>query len=372
MEKTMPKKTSLYQKHTEAQANIIDFHGWLLPVNYPAGILNEAKQTRTTAGIFDLSHMGEIEIKGQDSLAFLQKIVTNDVSCMEKGEVQYNMACNPEGGIIDDFMTYRKEDSFLCVVNASNIKNVYHWFDKNRGNLSLEIEDKSDDFSLIALQGPLSEKILKEAGFKTVQDLVYMHFIEGKADGISCLLSRTGYTGDDGFEIYVENKHACELWDLFLERGKKHDLHLCGLGARDILRLEMGYPLYGNDITSETNPIEASLGWAVKPEAKDFIGKEKILEVLKEGIKRKRTGFIMKDRGFPRTGYEIYSGESQLTGNVTSGAFSPNLEKFIGACYVKKEHSVPRTKIFVKIRDKLYEAEVVNFPFLKPRTKKEA
>jgi len=272
-QKVMFKQTPLYLKHIEANANIVNFHGWLLPVHYSGGILTETKQTRISAGIFDISHMGEIEVKGSDAIPFLQKLVTNDISSTEKGDIQYNMACTPEGGIIDDFMIYNKgENSFLCVVNASNIENIYNWFIGHKENLSVEIFNQSDNTSLIAIQGPASEKILQSAGFN-VNGLFYMHFVETTLQEIPVIVSRSGYTGEDGFEIYSENSDACRLWEILLSAGKKYHLQLCGLGARDILRLEMGYPLYGNDIDINTTPVEASLEWAVKVERKDFIGK---------------------------------------------------------------------------------------------------
>jgi len=369
---TMPKQTALYQKHLDAGAKMVDFHGWLLPLQYPAGIIAETKQARLTAGMFDLSHMGEIEISGPDASAFLQKVATNDISAIEKGALQYNMACIEDGGIIDDFMVYNKGTAYLCVVNASNIENVYNWSLEQQQGFQVHIEDQSDKISLISIQGPASEQIVTDAGLTDGASLFYMHFIQTELQNIPCIVSRSGYTGEDGFEFYLDNKHAPVLWDIFLQAGEKYDMCLCGLGSRDILRLEMGYPLYGNDTNIQTNPIEASLRWAVKPKAKDFIGKGAIVDALTNGAKSKRAGFVMKEKGFARNGYQIFSEGKEPIGVVTSGAFSPNTGTFIGQCYLKSAYADVHTQIYVKIRDGLHKAEVVRFPFVKSRVKKEA
>jgi len=362
-----PRKTPLYEKHVENNAHIVDFSGWALPIEYTS-ILKETKATRTTCGLFDASHMGEIIIKGPQALKFLQALTPNDISKTKPGQLQYNVFLNDNAGIIDDLMVYNLGNGFLCVVNASNINKVYthlcraHRDGKYAGPDSVNILDESPEISLLSLQGPESAKIIAEIFGETINSIEYMHFVQLDFKNKNIILSRSGYTGEDGFELYCPNAAAISLWDSILEKGKEHGLCLCGLGSRDVLRIEAGYPLYGHEINDNTNPLEASLNWVVKFR-KDFAAKDKLKNAE---IKRLRTGFIMNDRAIARQGYSVYS-SNKIVGEVTSGTFSPNLDKFIGMAYVEKELSKSGTAIEIKIRDKFYKAQITDFSFIKRR-----
>jgi aminomethyltransferase len=288
------KKTPLYQKHIDNHARIVDFGGWSMPIEYES-ILKEAKATRTSCGLFDASHMGEIKIKGKGALSFLQKLTPNDISLTTKGQLQYNVFLNNNGGIIDDLMVYNLGGDYLCIVNASNTDKVYKWLKEKEDN-TVQIVDESQDTSLLSLQGPSASGVMAEVFGKSIPDIKYMHFIEkefsaedgqgGSASGgrgKSIIISRSGYTGEDGFEIYSANSDIVFIWDKILESGRKANLALCGLGARDILRIEAGYPLYGHEINDETNPLEASLDWVVKFN-KEFIAKERLLAVKEKAL----------------------------------------------------------------------------------------
>lgn len=365
-----PRKTPLYEKHIENNAHIVDFSGWALPIEYTS-ILKETKATRLTCGLFDASHMGEIIIKGAQALDFLQALTPNDISKTKSGQLQYNVFLNEKAGIIDDLMVYNLGDSFLCVVNASNINKVYthlckaHLDGKYAKPENVEIIDESPEISLLSLQGPNSVKIISEIFGKDVNNIKYMHFVQLNFKNKNIILSRSGYTGEDGFELYCPNSIAGSLWDSILEKGKEHGLCLCGLGARDVLRIEAGYPLYGHEINDDTNPLAASLDWVVKFK-KDFIAKDKLKNFE---IKRLRVGFVMQTRAIARQGYGVYS-NTKIAGEVTSGTFSPNLDKFIGMAYLDKESSKIGTPVEIKIRDKFYKAQISDFNFIKPRTKR--
>ena len=364
-----PKKTPLYQKHVENKAHIVDFSGWALPIEYTS-ILKETKAVRLSCGLFDASHMGEIIIKGQAAQDFLQALTPNDISLTQAGQLQYNVFLNEGAGIIDDLMVYNLGNSFLCVVNASNINKVYTWLCRARLEAkyvkadNVEIIDESPEISLLSLQGPESAKVISEIFGKDINNLKYMHFAQLNFENKNIILSRSGYTGEDGFELYCPNCVAPALWDVILEKGKSHGLCLCGLGARDVLRIEAGYPLYGHEINDTINPLEASLNWVVKLK-KDFIAKDKLKNAE---ITRLRVGFVMSDRAIARQGYGVYSND-KVVGQVTSGTFSPNLDKFIGMAYLEKEFSKTGTPIDIKIRDKFYKAQVTNFNFIKRRQK---
>ncbi|MFA7677281.1 MAG: glycine cleavage system aminomethyltransferase GcvT [Candidatus Omnitrophota bacterium] len=361
-----PKKTSLYQKHIQEKGKIIDFSGWLLPVEYKS-MLFEAKAVRTSCGIFDASHMGELLVKGPGAVDFLQRFTSNDISSLVPGQMQYNLFLNEDAGVIDDLMIYRKEKDLLCVVNASNKDKVLAWLTENN-SIGIEIEDASSKMSLIALQGLTACNIVREVFGRDFEDLGYMSFLEKKAEGRDVLVSRSGYTGEDGFEIYTSWDDAGFWWDKLVSAGKRYGLTFCGLGARDILRIEAGYPLYGHEIDEETNPYEASLGWAVKLK-KEFIARDRLFKIKEQGLKRKRVGFIMQSRALVRQGYPVYSGEEKI-GEVTSGTYSPNLEKFIGMAYIEKDYAQIGAKISVEVRGKRYEAEITNFSFVNQKTKK--
>ncbi|MEI8348812.1 MAG: glycine cleavage system aminomethyltransferase GcvT [Candidatus Omnitrophota bacterium] len=364
------KTTPLYQKHIDSKARIVDFTGWALPVEY-ASVLKETRAVRTSCGLFDVSHMGEIRIKGKGALAFLQYLTSNDISRTTPGQLQYNLFLNENAGIIDDLMVYNCADSFLCVVNASNCAKVYQWLVKNKSN-DVQIVDESETTALLSLQGPFASCIIEKVFAKSAANIGYMHFIEYSFLGKKIIISRSGYTGEDGFEIYCNNQDAVSLWDSMVAEGRQYGLMLCGLGARDILRIEAGYPLYGHEINEDTNPLEASLEWAVKLK-KEFISKEKLCRMaeagLRAGLRRKRIGFVLLDRALPRQGYPIYRNSTAI-GEVTSGAYSPNLNVFIGMGYVEKDYSSLGTPIAIKIRDTVYNAKVSSFTFIKSHTKK--
>ncbi|MDD4183631.1 MAG: glycine cleavage system aminomethyltransferase GcvT [Candidatus Omnitrophica bacterium] len=365
-----PKKTPLYQKHLENKAHIVDFSGWALPIEYTS-ILKETRAVRLSCGLSDASHMGEIIVKGSQPLDFLQALTPNDISKTKPGQLRYNVFLNEKAGIIDDLMVYNLGDSFLCVVNASNINKVYTHLCKAKleGKYvkpdNVEIVDESPEISLLSLQGPESAKVISEIFGKDINNLKYMHFAQLNFENKNIILSRSGYTGEDGFELYCPNSIAGSLWDIVLEKGKGHGLCLCGLGARDVLRIEAGYPLYGHEINDDTNPLEASLDWVVKFK-KDFIAKDKLKNAE---IASLRVGFIMQTRAIARQGYSVYS-KDKIIGKVTSGTFSPNLDKFIGMAYVEKEFSKTGTSIEIKIREKFYKAQISDFNFIKPRTKR--
>ncbi|MDD5194464.1 MAG: glycine cleavage system aminomethyltransferase GcvT [Candidatus Omnitrophica bacterium] len=356
------KKTPLYQKHIESKAKIVDFGGWALPIEYES-ILKETREARKSCGLFDASHMGEIRIEGKGALAFLQQLTCNDISITKKGQLQYNLLLNDSAGVIDDLMIYNVGDSFLCVVNASNIDKDYTWL-KAHQTAEVKITDESPQTALLSLQGPTAVNVLgKIAKSAFVSGLKYMHSIEEEIAGKKMLISRSGYTGSDGFEIYCANSDAVVLWDEITKAGKEYGLALCGLGARDILRIEAGYPLYGHELSDSISPLEASLNWVVKFE-KDFIGKDILLKAKAKGIAKKRVGFIMEERAVARQGYAIYAGDKNI-GEVTSGTFSPNLDKFLGMAYVDCASSAPQTPVTIKIRDKFYKAKIAKFDFIK-------
>jgi aminomethyltransferase len=357
----MFQRTALYEKVLEEGAKIIDFFGWALPLQY-SGILKEARATRDYCGLFDISHMGEIKIRGPNAQKFLQALSSNDISLIGEGSLQYNLFITEAGTILEDLTIYNLGDSFLCTVNASNTQKVLNWLLKNKIK-DVDIIDESKDTSLFSLQGPKACSVLEGLLGESLKDLKYMSFVKGKIKDIPCIISRSGYTGEDGFEIYTTNNNAPKLWDLILREGRSYNLTLAGLGARDILRIEAGYPLYGNDIDEATNPIEASLAWVVKLN-KDFIGKDKILEVIKRGPSRRRVGFIMEERGLPRKDYSIYNQNQEEIGRVSSGTYSPNIERFIGMGYVKREYARSNIEINLKIRDKFYKAKVKRLPFI--------
>jgi aminomethyltransferase len=354
------KKTPLYQKHIENKGKIVDFAGWALPVEYRS-TLAEAKAVRSTCGLFDVTHMGEILIKGNDSFEFLQKLTPNDISLIKPGQMQYNLFLNDEAGIIDDLMVYRKQNGFLCVVNSSNKDKVFRWLDENAQG-QIEVIDESQRTALISLQGPASQKVISRVFGESIANLSHMHFLEEEIEGKVVFASRSGYTGEDGFEIYLPWQDACYWWDRFIEAGSQFGLMLCGLGARDILRIEEGYPLYGHEIDEAINPYEATLGWVVKLN-KDFVGREHLIKAKEEGLVRRRTGFVMEERAMARQGYLVYCGQGAI-GKVCSATYSPNIDKFIGMAYVETQFAKEGTLVEIEVRNKLYKAKIARFPFV--------
>jgi aminomethyltransferase len=311
--------------------------------------------------------MGEFFVKGKDALAFIQKVTTNDASKLAKGKVQYSAACYPDGGVVDDLLVYCYGDFFLTVVNGANVEKDFDWFVKNKGGFDVKLTNNSDDFSLLAVQGRNSLPTLQKLTETNLSEMQYYTFKEGRVAGIDAIISRTGYTGENiGFEIYVSSDKATseKLWNAIFEAGKEFNIKPIGLGARDTLRLEAGYCLYGNDIDNTTNTIEAGLGWITKPNKGDFNGKPKVLSELANGVSRKLVGFIVDSRLVARHGYEIYDGDEKKIGTVTSGSASPVLGKNIGLGYVAKAHADQGNFIKIKIRNDYVNSEIVKIPFV--------
>jgi aminomethyltransferase len=359
------KRTPLYQLHVDAGAKMVPFAGFEMPVEY-SGITSEHMAVRQLAGLFDVSHMGEFWVKGPGALSFLQRVTSNDVSLLKPGKIQYACFPNGTGGIVDDLLVYHYEpEKYMLVVNASNIEKDWQWCMKHKPS-DVVLEDASDRISLLAIQGPKAEKILQILTPVDLSALPYYSFTTGEVAGIdSVIISRTGYTGAGGFELFVDNKYAQKMWRIIMSEGNPEGLLPAGLGARDTLRLEMGFCLYGNDIDDFTSPIEAGLGWItkLKPE-KNLIDKE-TLQIQKEnGVTRKLVGFKLLERGIPRHGYELVNRDGDVIGNVTSGTMSPVLKQGIGLGYVKTDDAKVETQIFVRIRQKAVPAKIVKLPFV--------
>ena len=355
--------------HQAAGARMIPFAGYNMPVEY-TGINDEHITVRERVGVFDVSHMGEFLVTGPDSLDFLQYITSNDVASLFDGKVQYTCFPNGKGGIVDDLLVYRfNPEKYLLVVNAANIEKDWNWCVMNAGKFGIsagkELINASDDFAQLAIQGPLALKIVQKLTDTPVNGMDYYTFTETEFAGIKeVLFSITGYTGAGGCEVYVKNEYGPKLWNAVFETGKEFGIKPAGLGARDTLRLEMGYCLYGNDINDQTSPIEAGLGWITKfTDSKDFIDKELLWKQKNEGVEKQLKGFVMIDRGIPRLHYEVFNSDGIRIGEVTSGTMSPMLKQGIGMAYLAKGFWKTDTEIFVRIRNKDLKAKVVNLPF---------
>lgn len=356
------KKTPLNALHKDSGAKMTDFGGWEMPVEY-SGIIEEHLAVRKNCGLFDVSHMGELLLTGNGAEKSLQKIITNDAQQLDKGRVLYTLICNENGGIIDDLVVYKlQKNKFLLVVNASNTEKDFEWI-KKKLHKDAQIENRTEHYAMLALQGPDSQRVLTKLTDLNLQEINYYHFKEGKLSAKDMIISRTGYTGELGYELYFKAEYAEKIWHDIMKAGKEFEVHPAGLGARDTLRLEKGYPLYGNDIHEKINPYQAKLGWVVKLDKGDFIGKEKLKELKEKCCEKHRVGFIIKDRGVARKGYKIYF-EDQEVGEVSSGSYSPLLEKGIGMGYLKSDYIEPGTEIKIKVRKRFIEAEVVELPFV--------
>lgn len=358
------KSTALTDKHISLGAKMVPFAGYNMPVSYK-GLNDEHHAVRNSVGVFDVSHMGEFILKGANALNLIQKVTSNDASVLTDGKAQYSCLPNNEGGIVDDLIVYRIDaETYMLVVNASNIDKDWNWI-KQHDTWNVDMKNISDDTSLLAVQGPNAIKALQKLTDVKLADIPYYSFVKGKFNGIdNVVISNTGYTGAGGFEIYFDNKDAEKMWDAIFEAGKEFDIRPIGLGARDTLRLEMGFCLYGNDIDDTTSPIEAGLGWITKF-TKDFTNRTKIEDQKVKGVNQKLVGFEMIDRGIPRHDYQIADAAGNIIGKVTSGTQSPSLNKAIGMGYVKTEYAKADTEIFVLIRDKAIKARVCKIPFLK-------
>ncbi len=360
------KNTPFTDKHIALGAKMAEFAGYNMPISY-TGINDEHHAVRKNAGVFDVSHMGEFILKGEHALDLIQRVTSNDASKLTAGKAQYSCLPNNEGGIVDDLLIYCIEENkvYMIVVNASNIEKDWNWIQKHNTN-NAEMHNISDDTCLLAIQGPNATRILQALTEMDIMNLKYYTFVKGKFDGVdNVLISATGYTGAGGVEIYFENKNgnAEKIWNSIFEKGGPQGLKPIGLAARDTLRLEMGYCLYGNDIDDTTSPLEAGLGWITKF-TKDFTAKEILQKQKEAGVGRKLVGFEMIDKGIPRHGYEIKDHTGAQIGYVTSGTQSPSLNKAIGMGYVSKGHSDIDHPIYIKVRDKLLQAKVVKIPFV--------
>ncbi|MFE5471571.1 glycine cleavage system aminomethyltransferase GcvT [Bacillus safensis] len=362
----MLKRTPLFHAYETFGAKTIDFGGWELPVQF-SSIKEEHEAVRTKAGLFDVSHMGEVDVKGQDALPFLQRLLTNDVSKLTDGKALYTAMCYEDGGTVDDLLVYQKEKNhYLLVINASNIEKDVDWLLKHQGEDDVLIKNISDQTALLALQGPLAADIIKEVAGEEVTSLKPFTFLS-KAEVASkeVLVSRTGYTGEDGFEIYCQSEDAVHLWSALLKAGQPKGLIPCGLGARDTLRFEARLPLYGQELTKGISPLEGGIGFAVKTDKEaDFIGKAALKKQKEEGLKRKLVGIEMIDKGIPRTDYPVFSGEKQV-GIVTTGTQSPTLKKNVGLALIESSVAELGAEVEVQVRKKRLKAKIVATPFYK-------
>ncbi|WP_027380708.1 glycine cleavage system aminomethyltransferase GcvT [Chryseobacterium daeguense] len=358
------KKTAFNAMHHALGGKMVEYAGYEMPVQYK-GVTHEHEMVRRGIGVFDVSHMGEISIQGKGSLELIQKITSNDVSKLYPGKVQYSCMPNDIGALIDDLLVYKiSKNDYLLVVNASNIQKDLDWI-KRHNSFGAEVTNISDSVSLLAVQGPKSVKVLQGLTDINLRDMESYTFTIGEFAHIpNALISATGYTGESGFEIYVENKYAAHLWEAIFDAGKDEGIEPIGLAARDTLRLEMGYCLYGNDINDSTSPLEAGLGWITKF-TKDFIYSG-FLKIQKDkGVTKKLVGFEIEEKGIPRHGYEIWDHHHQIIGTVTSGTLSPTLKKGIGMGYISVENAKPGTEVFINIRNKPVKAVIVKIPFIK-------
>lgn len=358
------KETALTQIHKELGAKMAPFAGYEMPIQY-AGLKHEHEVVRTGVGVFDVSHMGEFFVRGPQAEALVQKISSNDASNLVVGKAQYSCMPNEKGGIVDDLIIYKtKEDEFLLVVNASNIEKDWDWI-SSHNSMGAELENASDDWSLLAIQGPKAAEAMQSLTKTDLKNIKFYTFEVGDfADCPNVIISATGYTGSGGFEIYIPNESAKQIWDAVLKAGEGFGIEPIGLGARDTLRLEMGYCLYGNDIDDTTSPLEAGLGWITKF-TKDFINADALKKQKEEGISKKLVAFELIDKGIPRKDYPIYNENSEEVGRVTSGTMSPSLNKAIGLGYVPVAMKDEDTTLFIGVRKKMLKAKVVKLPFYK-------
>ena len=358
------KKTALYNKHIELRAKMVPFAGYEMPVQY-SGVNQEHINVRNNVGVFDVSHMGEFIVKGENALKLIQKISSNDASTLFPGRAQYSYLPNSEGGIVDDMLVYMiEENHYMLVVNASNIEKDWNWI-SIQNTMGAELSNISENLSLIAVQGPKAVELLQNYTDLNLSAIKFYHFQKGTFAGYNdIIISATGYTGSGGFELYVPNSYAVEIWDLIFSSDSKYNVLPAGLAARDTLRLEMGYCLYGNDINDQTSPISAGLSWVTKFN-KEFIGKDIIQNHKIQGTQNKLVAFELLERGIPRKDYEIMNADGKLIGKVTSGTMGPSVRKAIGMGYVNSNFSNFGNSIFINIRNKSIPAKIVKLPFFK-------
>lgn len=359
-------QTPLIAQHRAARAKLVDFAGWEMPIQY-SGVVDEYQTVRTKAGLFDVSHMGRLIVSGTGAESFLQRMTTNDLAGLKPMQAHYSMVCNSQGGILDDIFVYRlaQPGEFLLCVNASNRAKILAWLiEYGQGLPDCRIEDRSREIAQIALQGPATRSIVESLGLAALVPLKLRQSTMVRVSGVECLVARTGYTGEFGYEFYVYGD-ASVVWDAVLGAGKAYGLKPAGLGARDLLRLEMGYLLYGNDIDEHTTPLEAGAEWVVRFEKGDFIGKSALLPQKEAGVFRRFIALELSEKGVPRHGFKILSSSSEPIGEVTSGNLSPLLQKGIGLGYVRSPYATPETGIMIDIRGKLVPATIAKPPFYK-------
>jgi aminomethyltransferase len=363
------KKTLLYDKHVSLGAKMIDFGGWMMPLQY-SGIIQEHQAVRSEAGLFDVSHMGEIMVEGKAAGEFIQRLITNDISRLKDSQVLYTLMCYPDGGTVDDILIYKlNDDKYLIVVNAANTEKDLEWMESHREG-TVAVNDVSEQYALLALQGPRAQDILQKLVDIPLEQLRFFRFIdEVNIAGIPGLISRTGYTGEDGFEVYVSAHSVSRLWDEIMEAGKEYNLVPAGLGARDTLRFEAALPLYGQELSGEISPLEAGLDRFVKLDKGGFIGREALIKQSRDGVQRKLAGLEMVDRGIARHGYQVKA-DDKIIGHVTSGNFSPTLKKNLALALLDTRFAEEGTLVDISVRNKLLKAKVVKTPFYVKRYKK--
>lgn len=364
---TQLKNTALHSEHIRLKAKMVDFSGWKMPLQYNSTV-KEHETVRKTAGLFDVSHMGEIGIEGKDAIAFTDYLVANSVDTLKNGQICYSPMCNEEGGVIDDVLVYRlSNSSVMVVINAGNADKDFRWITEHQEGFSVEIRNRSNEYSLMALQGPMAEELLQRISQIKLSAIPFYCFTHGRINGIKCLVSRTGYTGEDGFEIYVGNEASIPLWRKILEVGTPVGATAAGLGARDSLRFEACYMLYGNELTEEITPVEAGLKWTLSLD-KEFIGKRAIVERLENGTEKVLRAIEIKGKSIARHGMEVLNGKKKI-GWISSGMFSPSLGKPLALAYIDRGHSKVGTQVSIKIRDRIAEGKVVKKPFYKGSVK---
>ncbi|MFA8300042.1 MAG: glycine cleavage system aminomethyltransferase GcvT [Hyphomicrobiales bacterium] len=360
------KTTAFTHIHEKMGAKMVPFAGYNMPVQFE-GVNIEHETVRDSLGVFDVSHMGEVWVKGPKAFEFVQRITTNDVAALSDGKIQYSCMPNGKGGIVDDLLVYRvDEETYLLVINASNIEKDWNWMNE-QNTMGATLYNASDEIAQLAVQGPLALKVMQKLTDESVEDMEYYTFKKVEFAGVKdVIFSTTGYTGSGGCEIYMANEDAAKVYEAVLEAGKEDGIKPIGLAARDTLRLEVGFCLYGNDIDDTTSPVEAGLGWITKfVDGNDFIDREYMEKLKEEGIQKRLKGFEMVDKGIPRQGYEICDAEGNVIGRVTSGTMAPAVKKAIGMGYVAKGFWKADTEIFIKVRKKLLKAKIVKIPFYK-------
>lgn len=359
------KKTPLNEAHRALGGKMVDFGGWDMPVQYEAGVIAEHLATREKAGLFDVSHMGEIHVDGADAIPFVNSLTTNDVSKLVDGQAHYSALTNENGGVIDDLLVYRfAEDKLLLVVNAGTQDKDWEWISSKRGDFNVDLRHASVEYCQIAIQGPKAIEILRKLTDTDLESIKYYHFKQGEVDGVPAILSRTGYTGEDGYEVYADASKAVQLWNKMLETGKAEGILPCGLAARNTLRLEAAMSLYGHELSDDISPLEANLGWICKLNKGDFVGREAMQKLKEDGLKRKLVGFEVTDKGIARDGFDVYIDDRKV-GQVTSGSPAPFLKKNIGLAFVPTEFANPGQEIKIDVRGKMLSASIVPTPFYK-------